>query len=364
MHKRNSNTILGIVTVSTVIVGVGCSGPAANAKSHQQPLNIFSAEDPKTPGGPKFKGRPDQSAAGSMSMMSTDGEMPRREIIQAIPSLREDQRKVINKYFDQTQKAVGPVDDQIRSAEARLKELRAAKTAALTPNSQGAPPLEWHVTATSQTSWNVGSTTSTSRAWRLGSLSPSKSSWRLDSQNTGNSRSAKASAPSNFWAGPRWMEPSPANQSSHLALVALPPSALLAEVTNSNAPNSNMLNSNKPNSKTSNSKTSDTSNTGAKLCAKPSSDPLPLIHSALNPAQTEAADRLLSESELIAQIDAAKQTKKDKARTLADHIAVLLTPDQRSDLEGMRHGTLIITPPPAPPVDQPPLTAKNDKGKS
>ena len=349
MHKRTSKTILGILAVSITMLAIGRTGPAALAKSHQQPLNIFSKEDPKTPGVPKFKGRPEQPSSGSMSMMNTDGEMPRREIIQAIPSLRDDQRKIINKYFDQTQKSVGPIDDQIRAAEAKLKELKAAKAAALAPSSPGTGPPEWHITSASPASFNPGSVSSSLRSWSAASLTSPEAGCQLNTRKTVKGASAKTPAPSNFWAGPRWTEIGANNQPTPHALLAQPPQDLLlnALIARSSAP-----------------KASGASNSGTKLYAKFSSDALPILATALNPVSTSPTESPLSESELTAQIDAAKQSKKDKARTLADQIAVLLTPDQLSDMDGMRHGTLIIVPPPAPPADQPALTARNDKGKN
>lgn len=154
--------------------------------------------------------------------------MPRMEIIRAIPSLREDQKKVINDYFNETQKKIQPCDEQIRGLEAKQKELKNAPAQPKATDNQATPPLS--------------------------------------------------------------------NQK--MAIIAL-------------------------------------SQAGVQSPTAP------------------------SQSEMTTQLEAAKEKKKELARTLTQQINAVLTDDQRLELDQMRHGTLIISP----PEREPDLTAKNDRAK-
>jgi hypothetical protein len=113
-----ANTILSILSV-LLLLNAGVSSLPVEARSKNAD-SFFSAPDTAGKEIPSFKDRP-QSAQNSTGMVSAEGEMPRQDIINSLPSLTEPQRKAIRELFDQSRKAVQPLNDQIGVLEKQVK---------------------------------------------------------------------------------------------------------------------------------------------------------------------------------------------------------------------------------------------------
>ncbi|HEY9717090.1 MAG TPA: hypothetical protein V6C69_06465 [Trichormus sp.] len=121
--KRTYLRMLCLLVVAAM--PVGSAAPARNP----HPTDFFTTPDTKASGAPEFAGRP-MSDSWANGLQNNDGDMPRIDLISAVPSISGDQRKQLNELYQLTRKQMQPVNDEVNALQKRLKEIRAEKAAA------------------------------------------------------------------------------------------------------------------------------------------------------------------------------------------------------------------------------------------
>jgi hypothetical protein len=115
------------------------AAPVLTASGKTKPIDdFFTTPETKLSPAPVFASRTPRPANPS-ALGLEDGEMPRQEIIGTLPTLTEDQRKQMRKYFDDMNKQNRAVTDQIPIFEKRLKELSATKAKPAATSAQTSP---------------------------------------------------------------------------------------------------------------------------------------------------------------------------------------------------------------------------------
>jgi hypothetical protein len=117
---------------------VGSMAIARNSHS----ADFFNTPDTKASGAPEFAGRP-LSESWANGLQNNDGDMPRIDLISAVPSISGDQRKQLNDLYQITRKQMQPYFDENTALQKRLKEIRAENAATAAAQS----PAPSHATA-------------------------------------------------------------------------------------------------------------------------------------------------------------------------------------------------------------------------
>jgi hypothetical protein len=124
-------------TLCLLMVAAMPLGSMAIARN-SHPADFFTTPDTKASGAPEFAGRP-LSDSWANGLQNNDGDMPRIDLISAVPSISGDQRKQLNELYQSTRKQMQPDYDEVTALQKRLKEIRAENAAASAAPSAVAP---------------------------------------------------------------------------------------------------------------------------------------------------------------------------------------------------------------------------------
>jgi hypothetical protein len=197
--KRTYLRMLYLLTVAALPLG----SMAIARNSH--PADFFTTPDTKASGAPEFAGRP-MSDSWANGLQNNDGDMPRIDLISAVPSISGDQRKQLNDLYQLTRKQMQPDYDEVTALQKRLKEIRAENAAASDAPSAVAPSPAV-ATKTAPSTVAAGSETKTKAAPSTTKVAPPKVA-------TTPATDTKIAPPATTTAAPAGAKPSAADSKS------------------------------------------------------------------------------------------------------------------------------------------------------
>jgi len=142
---------LCLMLLSTLTMGALSANHAALARAAHA-SDFFTTPDTKVGDAPQFAGRP-QTEGWANALQNNPGDMPRLDLISAVPSITGVQRKQLSDLWYTTRKEIQPWNDQVAALQKRLKEIKAQKANPdAAPQAEAKPALKQQTESTAKIS--------------------------------------------------------------------------------------------------------------------------------------------------------------------------------------------------------------------